>query len=118
MKRAIHGSSNPHFYAASSYHRFDADIRRAKLNDEELLPFAELESHLLNIDDSCGLTLPSQNQRNYNQHANSTRQPSSSQTFQCQGTTRVFTPRQQQAFSSMMRPYTASKQQPQTTAST
>ncbi|KAI2497644.1 ubinuclein-2-like protein [Fragilaria crotonensis] len=59
------------FYAAS-YQRFDADIRRAELNDEALPPFAELESHLLNIDESRGLTLPSQNQRNYNQHAHST----------------------------------------------
>ncbi|KAI2502923.1 hypothetical protein MHU86_11510 [Fragilaria crotonensis] len=63
------------FYAAS-YQRFDADIRRAELNDEALPPFAELESHLLNIDESRGLTLPSQNQRNYNQHAHSTRQQS------------------------------------------
>ncbi|KAI2493339.1 hypothetical protein MHU86_21221 [Fragilaria crotonensis] len=66
---------------AASYQRFDADIRRAELNDEELPTFAELESHLLNIDDSRGLTLPSQNQRNYNQHANSARQPFSNQSF-------------------------------------
>ncbi|KAI2508606.1 hypothetical protein MHU86_5789 [Fragilaria crotonensis] len=56
IKRAIHGGSNHHFYAAS-YQRFDADIRRAELHDKELPTFAELESHLLNIDDSCGLTL-------------------------------------------------------------
>ena len=107
IKRAICGGSNHHFYAAS-YQRFDADIRRAELNDEELLPFAELESHLLNIDDSHGLTLPSHNQRNYNEHESSTRQPSSTQSFQRQGTTRVFTTHQQQAFSLMMRPYTVS----------
>jgi hypothetical protein len=100
IKRAI-GGSNHHFYAAS-FQQFDADIRQAELNDEELPPFAELESHLLNIDKSLGLTLPSQNQRNYNQHANSAR-PSSSHTFQtCQGTTHIFTSRQQQAFSSTM----------------
>ncbi len=80
IKRAIRGGSNHHFYAAS-YQRFDADIRRAELNDEELPPFAELESHLLNIDESRGLTLPSQNQRNYNQHANSARQSFSNHTF-------------------------------------
>ncbi|KAI2491544.1 hypothetical protein MHU86_23021 [Fragilaria crotonensis] len=112
IKRTIRGGSNHHFYAAS-YQRFDADIRRAELNDEELPTFAELESHLLNIDDSRGLTLPSQNQRNYNQHANSARQPFSNQSSRPrQGTTRVFTPRQQHAFSSMMRPYTASNNRP------
>ena len=112
IKRAIRGGSNHHFYAAS-YQRFDADIRRAELNDEELPPFAELESHLLNIDESRGLTLPSQNQRNYNQHANSARQSFSNHTFQPrQGTTRVFTPRQQQAFSSTMRPYTSNNSRP------
>jgi hypothetical protein len=73
IKRAIRGGSNHHFYAAS-YQRFDADLRRAELNDEELPAFSELESHLLNIDESRGLTLPSQNQRNYNQHANAARQ--------------------------------------------
>ncbi|KAI2496515.1 hypothetical protein MHU86_18008 [Fragilaria crotonensis] len=75
IKRTVRGGSNHSFYAAS-YQRFDADIRRAELNDEALPPFAELESHLLNIDESRGLTLPSQNQRNYNQHAHSTRQQS------------------------------------------
>ncbi|KAI2511947.1 hypothetical protein MHU86_2463 [Fragilaria crotonensis] len=75
IKRAIRGGSNHHFYAAS-YQRFDADLRRAELNDEELPAFSELESHLLNIDESRGLTLPSQNQRNYNQHANAARQQS------------------------------------------
>ena len=43
IKRATRGGSNHHFYAASCQ-RFDADIRRAELNDEELPPFAELES--------------------------------------------------------------------------
>ncbi|KAI2494548.1 hypothetical protein MHU86_19963 [Fragilaria crotonensis] len=51
IKRAIRGGSNHHFYAAS-YQRFDADLRRAELNDEELPAFSELESHLLNIDES------------------------------------------------------------------
>ncbi|KAI2497214.1 hypothetical protein MHU86_17308 [Fragilaria crotonensis] len=91
---------------AASYQRFDADIRRAELNDEALPPFAELESHLLNIDESRGLTLPSQNQRNYNQHAHSTRQQSHHfQSRHPQTTHRVFTQRQQQAFSSILRPY-------------
>ena len=106
IKRAVRGGSNHSFYAAS-YQRFDADIRRAELNDEALPPFAELESHLLNIDESRGLTLPSQSQRNYNQHANSARQ--SSHHFpprQPQNTQRYFTQRQQQAFSSILRPYT------------
>ncbi|KAI2489630.1 hypothetical protein MHU86_24961 [Fragilaria crotonensis] len=110
IKRAIHGGSNHHFYAAS-YQRFDADIRRAELHDKELPTFAELESHLLNIDDSCGLTLPSQNQHNYNQHANSAHQPSSRLPFQHQGTTYDdYPPHQQhQAFtsSSMMQPSAA-----------
>ncbi|KAI2497310.1 hypothetical protein MHU86_17183 [Fragilaria crotonensis] len=81
-----------------------------ELHDKELPTFAELESHLLNIDDSCGLTLPSQNQHNYNQHANSAHQPSSSLPFQHQGTTYDdFPPHQQQAFtsSSMMQPSAA-----------
>ncbi|KAI2493229.1 hypothetical protein MHU86_21303 [Fragilaria crotonensis] len=81
-----------------------------ELHDKELPTFAELESHLLNIDDSCGLTLPSQNQHNYNQHANSAHQPSSSLPFQHQGTTYDdFPPHQQQAFtsSSMMQPNAA-----------
>ncbi|KAI2496549.1 Reverse transcriptase (RNA-dependent DNA polymerase) [Fragilaria crotonensis] len=106
IKRTVRGGSNHSFYAAS-YQRFDADIRRAELNDEALPPFAELESHLLNIDESRGLTLPSQNHRNYNQHANAARghhshhfQPRHNQTTQ-----RVFTQRQQQAFSSILRPY-------------
>ncbi|KAI2505925.1 Mitochondrial protein [Fragilaria crotonensis] len=103
IKRTVRGGSNHSFYAAS-YQRFDADIRRAELNDEALPPFAELESHLLNIDESRGLTLPSQNQRNYNQHAHSTRQQSQSR--HPQTTHRVFTQRQQQAFSSILRPYT------------
>ena len=51
IKRAIRGGSNHQFYSAS-YQRFDADIRRAELNDEEIPPFSELESHLLNIDES------------------------------------------------------------------
>jgi hypothetical protein len=96
------------------YQRFDADIRRAELNDEELPPFAELESHLLNIAESRGLTLPSQNQRNYNQHRNSARPSFLRHTFQPrQGTTRIFTSRQQQAFSSTMRPYTSHNNRPQ-----
>jgi hypothetical protein len=112
IKQTIRGG-NHHIYAAS-YQQFDADIRRAKLNDEELPPFAELESHLLNIDESRGLTLPSQNQRNYNQHANSAQPFFLSHTFQPrQGTTRIFTSRQQQAFSSMMRPYTSINNRPQ-----
>ncbi|KAI2503797.1 NB-ARC domain [Fragilaria crotonensis] len=105
IKRTVRGGSNHSFYAAS-YQRFDADIRRAELNDEALPPFAELESHLLNIDESRGLTLPSQNQRNYNQHAHSTRQQSHHfQSRHPQTTHRVFTQRQQQAFSSILRPY-------------
>ena len=104
IKRAIRGGSNHQFYAAS-YQRFDADIRRAELNDEELPPFSELESHLLNIDESRGLTLPSQNQRNYNQHANAARHhPNNSNNS---STVRNFNPRQQQAFSSTLRPYTS-----------
>ncbi|KAI2501848.1 Reverse transcriptase (RNA-dependent DNA polymerase) [Fragilaria crotonensis] len=103
IKRTVRGGSNHSFYAAS-YQRFDADIRRTELNYEALPPFAELESHLLNIDESRGLTLPSQNHRNYNQHANAARanqshhfQPRHNQTTQ-----RVFTQRQQQAFSSIL----------------
>jgi hypothetical protein len=69
----------------------------------------------LNIDESRGLTLPSQNQRNYNQHANSTRPSfSPSHIFQPrQGTTCIFTSHQQQAFSSTMRPYTSNNNRPQ-----
>ncbi|KAI2500911.1 hypothetical protein MHU86_13572 [Fragilaria crotonensis] len=106
IKRTVRGGSNHSFYAAS-YQRFDADIRRAELNDEALPPFAELESHLLNIDESRGLTLPSQNHRNYNQHANAARGHHShhSQPRHNQTTQRVFTQRQQQAFSSILRPY-------------
>jgi len=91
IKRAIRGGSNHHFYAAS-YQRFDADIRRAELQDEELPAFAELERHLLNIDDSHELTLPSQNQQNYNQHANFANQYSSNQPVE--------------VFSSRMQPFT------------
>jgi hypothetical protein len=113
IKRAISGGSNHHFYAAS-YQPFDADIRQAKLNYEELPPFAELESHLLNIDESHGLSLPSQNQRNYNQLANSAQPSFSSYTFQArQGTTtRVFPTRQQRAFSSTMQPYPSNSGRP------
>jgi hypothetical protein len=113
IKQAICGRSNHHFYAAS-YPQFDADIRRAELNDEELPPFTEYESHVLNIDKSRGLTLPSQNQWNYNQHANSALPSFSSHTFQpSQGTRCIFTSRQQQAFSSTMRPYTSTNNRPQ-----
>ncbi|KAI2502700.1 hypothetical protein MHU86_11757 [Fragilaria crotonensis] len=103
IKRTVRGGSNHSFYAAS-YQRFDADIRRAELNDEALPQFSELESHLLNIDESRGLTIPSMSHRHFNQHANSARQT----TFRPQqGTTiRNFTQRQQQAFSSILRPYT------------
>ena len=104
IKRAIRGGSNHQFYSAS-YQRFDADIRRAELNDEELPPFSELESHLLNIDESRGLTLPSQNQRNFNQHANAARHhPINSSNS---STIRNFSPRQQQALSSTLRSYTS-----------
>jgi hypothetical protein len=72
LKRTVRGGNAHHFYAAS-YQRFDADIRRAELNDEPLPTFEELESHLLNIDDNRGLTIPTQQQRHYNQHAHSTR---------------------------------------------
>jgi hypothetical protein len=103
IKRTVRGGSDHSFYAAS-YQRFDADIRRAELNDETLPPFAELESHLLNIDESRGLTLPSQIQRHYNQHAHSARQQSHHfPPRQPQGTHRTFTPRQQQVFSSILR---------------
>jgi hypothetical protein len=73
-----------------------------------------LQNLRANIDKSRGLTLPSQNQRNYNQHANSARPSFSSHTFQpCQGAARIFTSRQQQAFSSTMRPYTSNNNRPQ-----
>ncbi|KAI2506227.1 hypothetical protein MHU86_8162 [Fragilaria crotonensis] len=103
IKRTVRGGSNHSFYAAS-YQRFDADIRRAELNDEALPQFSELESHLLNIDESRGLTIPSMSHRHFNQHANSARQT----TFRPQQGTAVrnFTQRQQQAFSSILRPYT------------
>ena len=104
IKRTVRGGSNHHFYAAS-YQRFDADIRRAELNDESLPTFAELESHLLSIDDTRGLTIPSQQQRIYNQHAHSTRH--NFPTHGPQRTThRHFTRRQQQAFSTILTPYT------------
>jgi hypothetical protein len=61
-------------------------------HDEELPPFAELESHLLNIDDSCGLTLPSQNQHNYNHNANIANQYSSNQPLEvCSSRMQLFT---------------------------
>ncbi len=91
IKWDIRGGSNHHIYAAS-YQCFDANIRHAELHDEELPPFAELESHLLNIDDSCRLTLPSQNQRNFNQHAHFANQYSSKQPLK--------------VFSLRMRPFT------------
>ena len=114
IKRAIRGGSNHHFYAAS-YQRFDADLRRAELNDEELPPFSELESYLLNIDESRGLTLPTQNQRNYNQHANTARPSPTLQPIHRSSQSRQFTPRQQQALSSTLRPYTQSNQNRQST---
>ncbi len=94
LKRTVRGGSNNSFYAAS-YQRFDADIRRAELND------------LLNIDETRGLTVLSKLQRNYNQHANSTR-GLPSHTPHHQANYRPFTPRQQQAFSSIIRPYSNS----------
>ena len=116
IKRTVRGGSNHSFYAAS-YQRFDADIRRAKLHDEALPPFAKLESHLLNIDESRGLTLPSQNQRHYNQHANSARQQSHHfPPRQPQVTNRTFTPRQQKAFSSILR--TSIQSPPKSTSAT
>ena len=103
IKRTVRGGSNHSFYAAS-YQRFDADICQAKLNDKALPSFAELESHLLNIAKSCGLTLPSQSQHCYDQHANSACQQSHHfPPHQPQGTHCTFTPRQQQAFSSILR---------------
>ncbi len=106
------GGSNHYFYAAS-YQQFDANISRAELNDEELPPFAEIESHLLNIDKSHGLTLPSQNQWNYNQHANSTCLSFLIHNFQPrQGTTWILTSCQQQAFSSSMQPCTSNNNGP------
>ena len=79
LKRAIRGGNDHRFYSAS-YQRFDADLRRAELNNEDLPPFSDLESHLLNIDETRGLTLPHQAQRNYNQHAYSAQ--ASFQSFQ------------------------------------
>jgi hypothetical protein len=106
MKRAIRGGSN-HLFFAASYQQFNADIRQAELNDEEL------ESHLLKIDKSCGLTLPSQNQRNCNQHAKSACPSFLTHTLQpCQGTTHIFTSCQQEAFSSTMQPYTSNNNRP------
>ena len=64
IKRTVRGGSNHHFYAAS-YQRFDADIRRAELNNEPLPTFDELESHLLNIDDTRSFTISSQQQRHH-----------------------------------------------------
>ncbi|KAI2493773.1 hypothetical protein MHU86_20778 [Fragilaria crotonensis] len=72
----------------------------------KLSPFAELESHLLNIDESRGLTLPSQN------HRTTTNTPTlpvvTTPTIFNRATTKlpnVFSQRQQQAFSSILRPY-------------
>jgi hypothetical protein len=101
---AIHGGSNYHYYAAS-FQRFVADLRQAKLNDKELPSFSKLESHLLNIDESRGLTLPSQNQRNYNQHANAARQQFHHHSSR-PSTQRNFSPRQQQALSLILCPLT------------
>ncbi len=100
IKRTVRGGSNHSLYAAS-YQRFDADIRFAELNDKALPQFSELESHLLNIDESRGLTIPSLSHRHFKQHAHSARQLLRQQ----QGTVRVFTQRQQQACSSILRPY-------------
>ena len=104
IKRTVRGGSSHHFYSAS-YQRFDADIRRAEQHDEPLPTFAELESYLLNIDETRGLTIPSQQVRNYNQHAHSTRHYQQSHNLSRSSTYRNFTPRQQQAFSSILRPY-------------
>ena len=103
IKRTVHGGSNHSFYAAS-YQYFDANIRQAKLDDKALPPFAKLENHLLNINESRGLILRSQSQQHFNQHANPARQqfhhfPPRQQ----QGTHHIFTPQKQQAFSSFLR---------------
>ena len=103
VKQTVRNGSNHHFYAAS-YQRFDTDIRRAELNHESLPTFDELESHRLNIDDTRGLTIKSQQTRMYNQHAHSTcHNTNASFPSQPQRPTyRHFTPRQQQAFSSIL----------------
>jgi hypothetical protein len=58
---------------------------------------------LLNIDESRGLTLPSQNQHNFNQHANTARQHFHHHSSR-PSPQRNFSPRQQQALSSILRP--------------
>ena len=106
LKRAICGGSNHPFYAAS-YQQFNTDIRQAELNYEEL------ESHLLKIDESHGLTLPSQNQQNCNQHAKSACPSFLTHTLQpCQGTTHIFASCQQKAFISTKQPYTSNNNRP------
>jgi hypothetical protein len=116
VKRAIRGGSNHHYYAAS-YQQFDTDLCRAELNDEELPSFSELESHLLKINESQRLTLSSQNQRYFNQHANAARQHFHHRSS-CPYPQRNFSPRQQQALSSILRPPYPRKQQQSTEQST
>ena len=100
LKRTVHGGSAHHFYAAC-YQRFDANIRRAEFSNEPLPMFEELESHLLHIDHNRGLTIPTQQQGHYNQHAHSTSHHNLSKNGTPQRATyrRHFNQRQQQAFS-------------------
>ncbi len=101
VKQAICSKGN-HHYSAASYQRFNANLSQAELNNEELPFFSELESHLLNIEESRGLTLPSKNQYNYNQRANAARQHFHHHSSR-PASQRNFTPRQQQAHSSILR---------------
>jgi hypothetical protein len=72
----------------------DANIRRAELDNEPLPTFEELESLFLNIDDTRGLTILSQQQRHSNQHAHSTRHNNSPNIPPQRDTYQHFTQRQ------------------------
>lgn len=67
LKRALRGANTHPFYD-TTYKSFDRKLDDARLHDQELPTYHELEGALAMIDERKGLTLPSQSRRNYNQH--------------------------------------------------
>jgi len=67
IKRALQGASNHYLYAVT-YENYRTMIKMAQKQQTELPRYVELESDLLDIDETNGVSLPGQRTRDYNQH--------------------------------------------------
>jgi len=67
IKRALQGASNHYLYAVT-YENYRTLIKMAQKQQTDLPLYTELESDILDIDETNGVSLPGQRTRDYNQH--------------------------------------------------